>query len=100
MNHTKPFRVRAKKAIAKAVELRLFLIQTGKSKNGMMTQDHCKKILNDIDILQSDKQLAKYLVDNYQIIELIMPGPHKSSKRELSELNHEASKYLETWKIQ
>ena len=99
MKHTKPFRVRAKKAIAKAVELRLFLIQTGKSKNGI-THDHCNKILNDLMPLQSDRLLAKYLIDNFQIIESMMPGPHKSSKRKLNELNHEASKYLETWKMQ
>lgn len=97
MKHQTPFRNRAKKAIFKAAELRLFLIQTGKSKNGV-THDHCRKVLNDIDPLQSDRQLAKYLVNNFQIIEQMMPGPHKSSKRELNELNHEASKYLESWK--
>ena len=88
-----PYRVRVKGMILKAVELRVFLLRNGKSKNHI-TYENCQKVLEDINYLRSDTQLAEYLVKNQSLIENIFPAVHKSTKVELNQLAQEASDYL------
>ena len=86
-----PFRTRARKIILQAVKLRLFLISTGKSRNSITT-DQCKKIEQDVSILQSDYQFAKYIHEHYLFLEKMMPGPHHKSKIHLIKLLKEIPK--------
>ena len=86
-----PFRTRARKIILQAVKLRLFLISTGKSRNSITT-DQCKKIEQDVSILQSDYQFAKYIHDHYLFLKKMIPGVHESAKVQLMTLLKEIPK--------
>lgn len=85
----KPFRVRASEAINKAIDLRLFLIQTNRSKNGIK-YEHCMKVRGDIEPLRSDWQWACYLLDNFAYLLRMQPGPNHQAKIKLQELKEEA----------
>lgn len=85
----KPFRDRASMAINKAIDLRLFLIQTNRSKNGIK-YEHCMKVRGDIETLRSDWQWACYLLDNFEYLLQMQPGPNNKAKIYLQELKEEA----------
>ena len=83
------FKEKAKEIIEQAVSLRLFLIETGKSKNEI-TRFQCEKIREDISTFQNDKQYSSFLIQKGDLLERMMPGPNKASKKRLISLIEEA----------
>ena len=93
MERPQPFRTRAAKAVKKAVELRLMLIESGKSKN-TIGWNQCKKIQQDIELLQSDRQWAIYLNKNIGLLLCIIPASHGSSGGQMRPLQNEGNQLL------
>lgn len=88
----KAFKNRIKTLITKCVEVRLLLIQKGKSKNDL-TWDDCKRVVHEIEVLRSDQQLVGYLLTNENILQKMIPGPNKKMREKLNQLIIEAQNY-------
>ncbi len=84
-----PFRVRARKALKQIIKQRLFLIETGKSKN-FITWQQCKAVYQEIEKLQSDKQFAVYLQKEGDLLLNMVPGNNSTNAFPIRELIEEA----------
>ncbi len=73
-----PFRNKASQLLQRIVKQRLFLIETGKSKN-FITWDQCKQVENEISRLKSDKQFASYVLTKGDFLLNMVPGNNKTN---------------------
>jgi len=72
--HNFPFQV--KEFISKIVRIRLYLINTGKSKKNIPDFDmECKKLKMYADLYTSELQLAELILLNQSFILKIIPSP-------------------------
>ena len=86
---THPFRKRVRSLICQACRQRMLIIRSGRSR-APITRDQCLKILNDISMLNSDRQLAKYITNNQQLIFNTIPGVNMNALNKLQQLLAEA----------
>lgn len=89
----RPFRQRANTAIQKSIRQRLYLLGNRLEKN-FITADDCKKVQQDISTMQSDRQFARYLVANYDLIVYMPSGRNRNLKATLSNLHAEAQNII------
>jgi len=91
----KAFRNRIKSTITKCVEVRLLVIEKGRSKNSI-TWDQCKQVIHEIELLQSDRQLINYLLEKQGLLRSMVPGPNQKMQKKLDQLILEATTYKTT----
>ncbi len=85
----KPFRSKAKEILNRVVHQRLFLIETGKSKNFVSWQQ-CKRVMSDVEQLKSDKQFAAYIMDKQDLLLNMVPGNNTTNKIPMQQLIEQA----------
>lgn len=84
-----PFRRRAKKLIDRIVHQRLFLIETGKSKN-FITWQQCKSVWEQSERLRSDKQFAEFIQENEDLLLHMVAGNNNTNQLPIKQLIREA----------
>ncbi len=90
----KPFNQRCKHLIRQVCRQRMILITYGKSKVPL-TKDQCLKVINEIQILNSDRQMAKYVETNSDLLFYIIPGLNSKAIASLRQLKSEAQSLLQ-----
>ena len=90
---THPFRKRVRSLIYQACRQRMLIIRSGRSR-APITRDQCLKMLNDISVLNSDRQLAKYIISNQQLIFTAIPGVNMNAFSKLKQLLAEAQNHI------
>ncbi len=85
----KPFRSKAKEILNRVVNQRLFLIETGKSKNFVSWQQ-CMQVTSDIERLKSDKQFATYITDKQDLLLDMVAGNNTTNKIPVQQLIEQA----------
>lgn len=87
------FNKRASKLIQQAIRQRLFLIETGKSRN-FVTWQQCKTVHEEISRLRSDRQFAKYVVEKKDLLLNMVPGNNSNNTFPLRMLIEEATQTI------
>jgi hypothetical protein len=90
----KPFRIRAKNATKQAIKLRLFLLKHGKSMNGI-TYDQCTNISQEMESFRSDRQYAKLLSIQGDLILNCIPSSQPRLVYNMRKLIYEANSILQ-----
>ena len=85
----KPFRIRSKKAILQAVQRRLYLISASKSKS-FVTYDHCTGVREQLNTLNSDRQMVEFVLKNQDLIANIIAANNHKAAQEFRYLAEEA----------
>ncbi len=85
----KPFRSKAKEILNRVVHQRLFLIETGKSKNFVSWQQ-CKQVMSDVERLKSDRQFAAYIVNKQDLLLNMVVGNNTTNKIPVQQLIEQA----------
>ncbi len=85
----KPFRSKAKEILNRVVNQRVFLIETGKSKNFVSWQQ-CMQVMSDIERLQSDQQFAVYITDKQDLLLNMVVGNNTTNKIPVQRLIEQA----------
>ena len=88
----KPFRAKAKELITRAIKQRLFLIETGKSRN-FITWQQCKQLFEELEPLKSDYQFALFTLKHGDLLLHMVPGNNTTNKVPMKQLIHEAKPF-------
>lgn len=91
---SKPFKDRAKELINSSIKSRLFLIAHGKSKSTLVTFDDCKKVQSELEVLNSDKGFARYILAKESLLRAIIPANDAKNRTKFTMLWQEAVKIL------